>query len=287
MTEPASGPVDSRPWPDGVYESLDRWRQGHILEGVPLLALGSANVPPLWARASPTDARVAGLPVLAGDPQELGRVMVVSQGCDLVKTTFPFATVVPVYDASEVLSEQQQATARAGMTWHLVVLSASWATDRVWVADLRHETALDKSLLAAADPREAFHDEEGYAMLAERLAAARLRGALPDPCRDHVVTPLRKHLAGRVDDGAKPLAGVREVRVQSNHPTEPTVVTLFVVVNEGEQPDQQEWDAAFESVHEAAAAAGISLYGPEIGSLYDMTASDYLTSHAIADADSS
>lgn len=287
MTEPAPGPVDSLPWPDGTYELLDRWRQGHLLDGVPLFALGSADQAPLWARASPTGADVAGLPVLAGDPQEQGRVMVVSQGCDLVKRSFPFATVVPVYDASAVLTEQQQATARAGMMWHLVRLTADWAADGFWVADLRHETAVDKALLAAADPLEAFADEEGYAKLAERLAAGRQRGAVADPCRDHVVAPLKEHLAGRVSEGGNPLSGVREVRVQSNHPTEPTAVTLFVVANEGEQPDQQEWDDAFAAVHVAAAAGGLALTGPEIGSLYDMTASDYLTSHAIEDADSS
>lgn len=287
MNQPAQGPLESRPWPDGTLRSMDLWRQGHVLDGVPLFALGPADVTPLWARSRQTGGDVEGLSVLAGDPPERGRVMVVSQGCDLVKTNFPFATVVPVYDGSTTLTKQQQATARAAMTWHLVHLTANWAADGLWVADLRHETAVDKTLLVAAHPQEAFADEAGYAKLAERLAAGRQRGAVPDACRDHVVAPLKQHLAGRVGEGADPLAGVRKVRVQPNHPTEPTAVTLFVVTVEGQRPDQEEWDAAFAAVHETAAAAGLALSGPEINSLYDMTASDYLTSHAVNDADSS
>ncbi len=287
MTDPAQNPVASRPWPDGTFESLDRWRQGHVLDGVPLLALGTAGTEPLWATGTPTGVDVAGLPVLAHEPPATARAMVVSQGCDLVKPGFAFATVVPVYEASHVLSEQQQVNAKAGGTWHLVHLTSDWADSGFWVADLRLETSVDKTLLQAAAPLEAFRDEVGYAKLTERLAAGRLRAAVPQPVLNHVIAPLKEHLAGRVSEGAVPLAGVREVRVQSNHPTAPTTATLFVVTNEGEQADLEEWQCAFEAVHESAAAAGIALIGPEVASLWDMAAADYLTSQPVSDADSS
>jgi hypothetical protein len=283
----AESPVTAGTWPDGAYEAVDRWRQGHVLDGVPLVALGAADAPPFWAAGRPTGDDVAGLPVLAADPPYTAKAMVVSQGCDLVKQTFPFVTVVPVYEASQILSPDQQANARAGGTWHLVHLTSDWAASGFWVADLRLETAIDKSLLVPAVPAEAFADETGYAKLAERLAAGRLRAAVPDPCRLHVIQPLKEHLAGRVADGATPLAGVREVRVQYNHPTTPTAVTLFVVSEEGAQPDQQEWQAAFDVVHQAAAAAGIALAGPDISSLWDMSAADYINSAPVGEVDSS
>lgn len=287
MTDGAESPLAAGTWPAGAYDAIDRWRQGHVLDGVPLVALGSVDHAPFWSRAHPTGHDVAGLPVLAGDPPATGRSMVVSQGCDLVKPTFPFVTVVPVYEASKILSEQQQANARAGGTWHLIHLTSDWAVQGFWVADLRLETAVDKSLLVAAQPAEAFGDETGYAKLAARLAAGRLRAAVPDPCRNHVIRPLKEHLAERVADGATPLAGVREVRVQYNHPTQPTVVTLFVVSEEGAQPDTQEWQAAFDVVHQAASEAGIALTGPDIGALWDLTAADYINSAPVDDADSS
>lgn len=98
MTEATQGPVDSRAWPDGTYESLDRWRQGHVLDGLPLIALGAADRTALWALSAPTGSAIAGAPVLTHVGPERFRVMVVSQGCDLVKRTFPAATVVPVYE---------------------------------------------------------------------------------------------------------------------------------------------------------------------------------------------
>lgn len=287
MTGSAESPLTVAAWPDGAYGAVDRWRQGHVLDGIPIVALGAADASPFWSAGRATGDHVAGLPVLAADPPHTGRAMVVSQGCDLVKATFPFVTVVPIYEGSLILSPEQQANARAGGTWHLVHLTSDWAAGGFWVADLRLETAVDKSLLVAAQPAEAFADETSYAKLAERLAAGRLRAAVPDPCRNHVIKPLKDHLSGRVADGATPLAGVREVRVQYDHPTAPTVVTLFVVSEEGALPDQQEWQAAFDVVHQAAAAAGIALTGPDIGSLWDMSAADYINSAPVDGADSS
>lgn len=287
MTGSSEFPLAAGTWPDGAYDAVDRWRQGHVIDGVPLVALGAADHAPFWSGASPTGLDVAGLPVLAADPPATGRAMVVSQGCDLVKAAFPFVTVVPVYDATDTLTDSQQQSARSGQTWHLIHLTSPWATDGFWVADLRLETAVDKSLLVAAQPADAFADETGYAKLAERLAAGRRRAAVPDPCRNHVIKPLKEHLAVRRKDGVVLLTGVREVRVQYNHPTDPTVVALFVVSEEGSQPDVQEWHAVFDAVHQAAAEAGISLTGPEIGSLWDMTAADYINSAPVDDADSS
>ncbi len=103
----------------------------------------------------------------------------------------------------------------------------------------------------------------------------------------HVIQPLKEHLARRVADGATPLAGVREVRVQYNHPTTPTAVTLFVVSEEEAQPDQEEWQAAFDVVHQAAATGGIALAGPDISSLWDMSAADYINSAPVDEAASS
>jgi hypothetical protein len=213
--------------------------------------------------------------------------MVISQGCDLVKPTFPLATFVPVYDATQILSDQQQSAAKAGRTWHLVHLTASWATAGCWVADLRMEMPLDKSVLAAQTPTEAFADEIGYAKLAERLAAVRQRPAVQEPCLDHVVKPLNEGLARMFKKGTDPLVGVREIRIQSDHPVTPKSVTLFVITNDTEQqPDLNVWADLMESLYEHAASAGITLVGPEVHSLWDMTAADYLTSQAVQAASS-
>jgi hypothetical protein len=284
MTEPTA----SRPWPPHVAPALDRWRQGHILDAAALVSVGpDGGDDPLWAAGARTALAVSGLPVLAEDPPALRRAMVLSQGCDLVKTAFPSATVAPVYDAAAVLTPQQQETARAGLTWHLVHITAAWAAGGLWVADLRMETSVDKTLLAVTEPVEAFGDETGYGRLAERLAAIRQRPAVPDPTLDHVLNPLRAHLADQRAAGAQPLAGIRELRVQSDDPVAPTVVTLFVLADDLAAVDGAAWNEAFDVVHAHAADRGITVAGIDVTTLWDMSAADYLTSAAVSDADSS
>ena len=284
MTEPTA----SRPWPLHVATALDRWRQGHILAAAALVSVGpNGGDDPLWAAGARTALSVSGLTVLAEDPPVARPAMVLSQGCDLVKTTFSCATVAPVYDAAAILTPQQQETARAGLTWHLVHITAAWAAGGLWVADLRMETSVDKTLLAVTEPVEAFGDETGYGKLAERLAAMRQRPAVPDPTLEHVLKPLRAHLAHRRAAGTQPLTGIREVRVQSDDPVAPTVVTLFVVADDSSAVDSAAWNEAFDIVHAHAADHGIIVAGIEITTLWDMSAADYLTSAAVSDADSS
>lgn len=285
---PGNSPLRSRPWDARTREAVDRWRQGHVLPPGPVF-LGHGpglGVSPVWI-STPIGSTASGYSLLFEDSTTPHHAMVVSQGCDLVKETFPLATVVPVYDAADVLGDSQQTAVRAGMVWHLVHLTAPWAAGGVWVADLRHEMAIDKSLLLELDPIDAFSDEVGYARLAERLAAARQRPAMPQPSIDHVVVPLRRFLADQRAAGTVLLKGVREVRLQSNDAVAPTAVTLFVLAEDGEVPDEDGWSAAVDAVHGHAATAGIALTGPEITSLGEMSALDYLTSQAVADADSS
>jgi hypothetical protein len=256
-----------------------------------MFCLGSplVDADPLWEGAV-SRGDVAGLPIFTERLPVLRRAMVVSQGCELIKPNYPWATVVPVWDVSRCLSQSQQTSITASKTWHLVHLTAPWTkTESLWVADLRLEMPLDKTVLAAQEPTEAFANETDYASLADRLAAVRARPAVPQPCIDHVVEPLQTLLNERRVQGIEPLVGVREVRTRSNHHESPTVVTLFVVTDEqAEQPpDADEWQQLFDSLHETAAHHGITMDGPEIGSLWEMTAADYLASQPIDAAASS
>ncbi len=74
--------------------------------------------------------------------------------------------------------------------------------------------------------------------------------------------------------------------MQSNDPIAPTVVTLFVV-GDMRAPEPHAWAQAFDAVHQHAAANGIILAGPELTTLWEMSAADYITSQAVDNADSS
>ncbi len=282
MTAPAD-PARSRAWTPAEAHALDQIRQGHIVDGLPLVAVSGPS--PIWqgAGVGPAAART----VLSEDPPVARKAMVVSQGCDLVRTTFPWATVVPVYDIEPFLGTSQRSAARSGQTRYLVPITAAWASTGLWVADLRFEIPVDKALLATLTPQDGFADEAGYADLAGRLAEARQRAAVPDPCLNHVAKPLFDAVRERQDQGVNPNVCVREIRVICNDPTAPTTVHLLVVAEQGYRPSVDEWNGIFDLVHPKAAAAGIALTGPEIAGLDELNALDYITSAPIADTASS
>lgn len=280
--------ISSRPWPAETTDELDAWRQGHNFEGVVPIAVGGTSVTEsFWTPASVV-AEIGSSLVIAGVPVEARRVMVISQGCDIIKPTFPCVTVVPVYDAALILPENQLGNIRAGRVWHMVHLTASWTSDGAWVADLRLEFSVDKSVLIDATPVDSFNDETDYVRLAERLAAVRSRPAVPEACLQHVVQPLQLELTRRSESGLDPLAGVREMRVQSDHHSLPSSVTLFVVATDViEELDREQWFETVDVVREHANSHNLTLNGPEFVTLWDISAADYLTSQAVAEADSS
>ena len=75
-----------------------------------------------------------------------------------------------------------------------------------------------------------------------------------------------------------------------NDPIDPTVVTVYVVApNEATRAevDVDGWSTVVLSLYDAAAAAGITVVGPEITSMEDMSAADYIQSAPIHDTLSS
>jgi len=94
-------------------------------------------------------------------------------------------------------------------------------------------------------------------------------------------------MAQRREQGVDPLDGVREVRLQPDDPTTPTVVTLFVLGVTGRTPDVDEWSTLTDSLIEQAGLHGLVLVGPDVTSLDQISAADYLTSQPIEAAHSS
>lgn len=67
----------------------------------------------------------------------------------------------------------------------------------------------------------------------------------------------------------------------------PTAVTLLVVAHDGQQPGPAGWTGLVDSLQEQARHNGSTLTGPDITTLWEMPAAEYLTSMPITDAGSS
>lgn len=217
--------------------------------------------------------------------------MILTQACDLMRPKNAWITVCPVYDATHRVSPRQFGQVKAGQIFHLVHISADWArSDSLWVADLRLEMPLEKSALADRVPFEAFDDEVEYVHLAERLGALRSRLAAPQNCLDLVVSPLFEAMHALADDGVGLNEHVRELRVSWNDPSVATVVTVWIVAAteaERAQVDSTGWQSLVLGLYEAANEGGITIVGPEITSMSDMTAAEYIQSAPISDTLSS
>lgn len=271
-------------WPKRLKTHLDQFRQGHVITDIPVF-FANLGAEHLWSQ--PRRLISAAAPEIAAEPDGvLHRAIVLTQGCDIVRPNTPWVTVAPVYDATRRLNPGQRGSAKGGQTGHLVHITARWAEGGFWVADLRLELPVEKTLLLARTPLDGFCDETGYGQFAERLGARKMRADVPNEVLEHVRAPLFQAVRSRSDQGITLNEGVREIRVQLNDPLKPSRVVVFVVANNDATPDADAWEAVIAEIYPHASEHGITILGPEIMSLDDMTATEYITSKPIADDDS-
>lgn len=112
--------------------------------------------------------------------------------------------------------------------------SPEFVRDReLWVADLRWEGSLERSVLVGTKPVRAFADEEGYLDFSRRVAAVRGRVAIADAVAAHVMRPLESIFKSGVIDPDT----VDEVRIRC---TPSTVfaesVELFLLITDDADP---------------------------------------------------
>jgi hypothetical protein len=229
----------SHEWTADLKQHLDGFRLGHVIENVPVF-FATLGADELWSQ--PRRLLSTEAPEIAVEPDAyLHRAIVLTPGCDIVRRTTPWVTVAPVYEASNRLDNGQRGNVRGGRTLHLVHITADWAADGFWVADLRLEMPIEKTALLSRTPLDAFTDEADYARLAERLGARRLRADVPNDVLDYVARPLFDGLRDGPDDGATLKQSVREIRLQLDDPLTPSRAVVFVVANNGEAPDSAGW----------------------------------------------
>ena len=275
-------------WPTGFDAHLDGFGQGHIIGDLPVFFLESDVA--LWSRPRQQFGTSGNVGLVGEHQHPRRRVMLLTQACDLLKPKNPWITVCPVYDASGRLPTSQQGQIRSGQIGHLVAVTAAWANDGFWVADLRLEMPLEKLILMGRSPIDAFASEQEYSTLAARLGSRRQRPAAPQPCLDLVITPLFEAMHSLSDDGVGLNHGVRELRVSWNDHAAPTVVHVFVVANDEtdrEMIDVAGWEDLVLGLYQTASDAGMTIVGPEVTSLEIMPAIDYIQSALIEDTLSS
>jgi hypothetical protein len=263
------------PWPDEVFEALKRFRLGQLIKDPPLSFEGSAAMP-LWspkgeARPAENDrGQVPGCPY----------AIITSQTCNIAerppKGAWPWIQVSPVYrltDESEV-----------GDRIYLHRLTGPDLPEGVWVADLRLEVPLEKSLLVGRDAVDGFATEDEEIAFGEMLGRQRDRAALHDVVNDVLYDRWRKKRANNKKRAKRLFENLHMVGmlIQEGTRLEPFAVELHFIGAGGPITDEdKEWlEAWWDKASEEAANAdpALNLY-PNVyhdGSAMDLTLYDEL-----------
>jgi hypothetical protein len=203
-------------WPPDVVASMRRFRQGHVFEWNSF-AYGTAFSHAVLTTTKAGGDAAADRPAYVKVDDAWPFVIITSQTCDIVEDgkrlpRIPWISVAPVYDILPSLRPGQANQIRANGFGHLVPLTnPRFATDgrALWVADLRLEFPLEKSVLVNQSPIEAFSSEDQYAYYAEKLASRRRRPAIDSRVRRCIIAPL----GAAIGSGAIQHDSILEVRI--------------------------------------------------------------------------
>jgi hypothetical protein len=278
-------------WNPEYREKLNGFRQGHIVENIPVFYLGSATVP-LWSTPSTILSTDLGASLYAcvEEGPVLRHAMITTQGCDISKPTHPWVSLVPVYDACAHFDDNKLGNVRAGRVEYLLPLLPPWAdSEKRYVADLRIELPVEKTVLLERLPLPAYLNEDDYVKVGQRLARLRQRPDVANECLEQVVQPLFDWIRGQDQAIQERMwESVDHVRIWQNNPMTPDTARLFIIVREGAEArhDEELWDEAHAAVYENASAAGIKLVPYKAATLDLMTANEFQTSFHVEDGGS-
>jgi hypothetical protein len=122
----------------------------------------------------------------------------------------PFLQVSPVYRYSEDRADLDEARRRL----YLWPLTASPFHAGVWVADLRLECCVEKSILVGRVPVEAFADEADELAFAERLGRRRDRAAMGNAVNDVLDRQMSKKISGNRTRAKRVFGSVYGLRLE-------------------------------------------------------------------------
>ena len=268
-------------WGDRYWDHFNTFRQGHLLVDIPVVFFGSTETP-LWAAETESArddvSQALYIAVEKGTPLRYG--MITTQGCDILRPDMPWIGVVPVYDAALHFDRGKLGLIGANRMTHILPIKPPWREEsQKWVADLRLEVPVEKTVLLGREPIEAYEDDEEYAAVAVRLGTLRQRAAVPESCINSVIQPLYDYV--RAQDQSMQehlLSSVNEVRIWQDHHDVPSRAQLFLLLKDelASTHDHEAWDPAFDYVYASAAEAGITLLPTKTETYDSLSARDLL-----------
>jgi hypothetical protein len=252
-------------WPNAIRAAVEPFQQGHLIANPPIFYATDLGAP-IWSPgrvlATETLEQERGLELIELDPAQCPPYGVItSQTCEIAEDRpdplYPWVQVAPVYncDPKSKLFERE----------FILPLDPPEVEGEGWVADLRLEVPLEKSVLIGCSPIEAFPDQAGYEDFGNQLGARRGRPALGGVIYE-VFTATMLAVRNLNKTSKKKVKRFRgdihklKLGIEEGTRLEPKAARLYVVTKTEPDEEMREyfgewWDRA----SEVAAATGLDL----------------------------
>ena len=275
-------------WQPSVVAAAKRFEQGDLIEHPPFFyaarpALGTWQTTLALADDEATDDTI----VIEVDPDDGPQYgIITTPGCDIDNTTVkPWIQVAPVYPLDQIANaDGRLGDIRRDAIPYLVLLEPP-GIDGLWVADLRIEVPVEKSVLAHRTPLPGFADETDRRWFARRLAGRLERPALPESVHDTVVRPLHR-LLQRANNTLSVALGESKIEFRLAHTGDPDqlqTVRLYVVARNGAAVPDIVTAAVNRWWSELPNHADVTTLDCRFGSSDNFTMREYLTSELLDD----
>ena len=248
--------------------------QGDVLVSrLPLVYLaGTAH--PMWAPTADYLVSPSGEDftiVVHEGGEEPARWVITSQTCDIGKPNWPWIQVAPVFDMNT--DDLTRVVNRKGpeYLWYLPALP-----DGAWVADLRVEVPVEKSLLLGCKTLRGHVTEADAAAFGTRLAYLRSRAALADDLVVTVQAPLRSALLTAAKSPLFTILERGEVHLRTDSQLKPSWAQIVVIQDAKEHEAVADWwGSQWENLSSSAGTVGINLLPTELRSPESMNLTVY------------
>jgi hypothetical protein len=233
-------------WPELVRAAVKPFLQGHLIAEPPLF-YGADLRHPVWSPTRLSADTIAQadrgedfIDLAPEDRPSYG--IITTQSCDLAEERpnpqQPWLSVAPVYAVkakSQILNRD-----------YIFELAPPDIEDELWIADLRIEIPLEKSVLVGRTPIEAFPTESGYIAFANFLARRRGRPALASVFHE-ILSTTTKQLKDEHSSQRRLARQAREnvyklmLAIEDGTRLSPMAAKLYVITDGSPSNDTRAW----------------------------------------------
>jgi hypothetical protein len=178
-------------WPHELRQHLAQFRQGSVVAAPPLAYYSNTNHP-IWIASRDSDEPCGEELIELGGTAQSPFGMIVTQDCDIEgdgAQKKPWVQIVPVYQLPAEDNRLPDVH-----RWAVRHFAPVTAFGPVWVADLRIESATEKSWLRAQTHQSGFATIEDYIRFSAHARAYRGRPGMSDAVYHDILLPLHDYV---------------------------------------------------------------------------------------------